>query len=132
MAVIKPRYVYDAGAGNVIIDFTAPIAQDPKPTIRANSKSAFGGTGIRQVNHKYNETIYTLVHEFITEAEIDLVTTMMDDWVLKGNSFDFYEDQTATGSFITLQLVDRQFRPERMNKKLDIWQYTIRCREEIT
>ena len=132
MSQILPRYVYDSGSGNVIIDFTAPIAADPKEQIRANVQHVFGGTGIRQSNHKYNETVRVLEHEFITEAEIDAVILMMDTWVLLGNTFDFYEDQTVTGVFTTVQLVDRAFAPVRMNKKLDIWRFRITVREEIT
>lgn len=132
MALVLPRYVYDAGAGNVIIDFTAPIAQDPKPQQRVTRVDALGGTGIRQSNFKFVETVHTLTHEFVPESEIDLVDTMMTDWVLKGNTFDFYEDQTVTGSFITVELLDKRFRPRRMSKKLDIWRFSINVRVEIT
>jgi hypothetical protein len=132
MALVLPRYVYDAGAGNVIIDFTECLAQTDKERIKANRKVTFGGTGIRQVNHKYNETIFSLVHEFVPESEIDLVSTMMQDWVLLGNTFDYYPDQTVTGTFTTVECLNTEFVPIKMEKKVDIWSFTLTVREEIS
>jgi len=132
MALQFPRYVYDSGSGNVIIDFLEPIAEDPHPSVQAVRKDAFSGKGIRQSVHHFNDEVYTLVHQFETESIIDAVQTMMDTWTLLGNEFDFYEDQTITGVFKTLEVLDKTFRPRRMNKKLDIWEFRIRARLQIT
>jgi len=131
MSVELPRYVYDAGAGDVIIDFAECLAEDPHQTLETMRKDVFGGTGIKQTNFFYTNQVITLVHEFVPEATIDLVDTMMTSWVLKGNTFDFYEDQTVTGSYLTLELLDKKFKPKRMNKKVDIWKYKIKCRVQI-
>lgn len=132
MAIEKPRFVYDAGAGNVIIDFETGLADTPKPASRHRSDEQISGSGIRQLNHHFKETRYRLEFEFISEATVDLVQTMIDDWVGLGNSFDFYEDQTVTTSFVTLEWLDGTFRPRLMSKAADIWAFDMKCRLKIT
>lgn len=129
--IVFPAYSYSTGGPEIFINFTNPIARDPKPEERSSRKDVIGGTGVRQVNWQFNERIITLEHEFVPESEIDLVATMMRDWVLRGGSFKFYEDQTVTGIYQILQLLDKNFEPTRMSKKVDIWRFELTCRVEI-
>lgn len=129
---VLPKYVYNAGSGDVEIEFTAELAADPHETIKSKRKLLYGGTGVMQVNFMYNEKIIVLEHEFITRAEVDAVQTMIETWVIRGNTFDFYPDKDVA-SYTTLELIDNNYKPKRMHRNaLDLWAFKLKCREVIT
>lgn len=132
MALVLPAYVYDSGGGPVTINFTQPLEMDDHPILDVERKDVFGGTGIRQSNVQYIEEIITLSHQFEAESVIDSVDTMMETWVLLGNTFDFLPDQTVTGVFDTVELIDKKFSPKRMVTGRDLWEFKIKVRKQIT
>ncbi len=133
MALELPRYEYDAGAGTVTIDFTEPLADDPKFKPRVKARDSLGGSGIRQRNSDFQEEVAELNHEFVPESEIDLVITMMKDHVLEGNTFDFTPDRVAApGTKFTVEYLDDEFEPDRMFLQRNLWRFRLRIRKEIT
>ena len=131
MALILPAYKYDAGAGLVTINFTEPLADDDVFGIRAAVRDTFGGSGKRQRHFDFNEEVLTLHHKYVPEAELTSVITMMRDWVLRGNTFDFYHDQTV-GTFFTLECLDKTFDDfDRMFANLTRFEFKINVRKYI-
>ena len=132
MALLLPAFIYDAGAGDVTINFTQPIEKDDHEDLRLKKKDVFGGTGIRQRNTLWVEERIVLSMQFETEATIDLVTTMMRDWVLLGNTFKYVPDNTDLLTFTTVESMDSAFRPVRIVEGSDLWKFKMNVRKAIT
>ena len=131
MALVLPRYRYDAGAGVVTIDFTRALAL-PEFILQPQAKirEAKGGRGKRQRQKDYIEEVATLHHVLETAAVRDAVITMMKDWTLGGGFFDFYPDQTL-GGFTSLELLDDGFDVERMFTNLAVYEFSLKVRKRI-
>lgn len=131
MALILPKYVYDAGAGAVTINFTEPLADDDIFNPKAKIREAKGGTGIRQRQKDFIEEKLTIHHKYVPEAELNSVITMMKDWVLGGGHFDFYPDQTA-GPFTSVEFMGDEFEFDRMFTNVARFEFKVPVRKRIT
>ena len=133
MANIKPAFEYDTGGGPITITFGGNINSDDKFKPRGRGiRDLFAGSGIRQRNKDFNEERLRLKIEFVSETIIDEIITMMKDHVLAGNTFKYIPDQDTPGTFITVQLLDSAFNPDRMFDTVNIWSFTLNLRKAIT
>lgn len=133
MAIIKPAYIYNAGAGDVTITFTQPIQGEPIFEPKFKVRDAIGGSGIRQRQLEYYEEITTLHHAFETLAVRDAVILMLTAWVGAGGSFKFVPDQTVPGTFFTVELMDDSFASlDRQFTNLARYEFKLKVRKAIT
>ncbi len=133
MASGLPAIVYNPGGGDIPIKFTTPMKTDLfKFDSEANRKDAFTGSGKRQVVFNYIAKAKTLKFRFVTEVNRDLVETMMDTWVLLGNSFLYVPDQDDLLTFFEVQLLDKRWTgSERENLARNEFKFDMRVRQII-
>lgn len=132
-AVVLPKYTYNAGAGVVTITFTQPLAPDGSGgqfELKLHARDAFGGNGKRQRQKDYVEETIVLRHKYETETVRAALVTMMQTWVLLGNSFLYYPDATA-GTNYELECLDTGFEYDRMFPNLAVYDFKIKARKKI-
>jgi hypothetical protein len=131
-STLLPRYEYDPGTGLVQIDFSEPLADDDKFHPRYRLRDVFGGTGIRQRNTDYRESLVVLEHEFVPEPEMDQVITMIQVHVGEGGTFDYVPDRIgAPGAKITLEWLDDELDMDRQFVQRNLFRFRMPVRKVI-
>lgn len=124
------KFVYDAGAGDVTITLTRPLAADIHPIRKANIREVTGGSGVRQRNKNYTEQIFSIELQFEPEATIDLIDTMMADHVEAGGTFKFFPDKDL-GTFLTVEYLGNTWKPNRSTFTRDFYEGELEVRIAI-
>jgi len=132
-ATALPAFAYDPGGGEIVINFTTPMQVDLfKFSTKANVRDAFTGSGKRQRLHNFNAKPKTLKMRFVIEANRDAVETMIDTWVMLGNSFKYIPDQLVPAVFFTVILMDKDWDGDtRENLGLNEFKFDLRVQQEI-
>ena len=108
-----PKIVYNAGAGDVTIEFDIPPIADPKnEDVSSVGSTTTAADGNEQYSEFYQQEKITLKFKKLTSTQIAALRTMFTAWVLKGNSFDFYQHKSVA-SYITYTLDKKSFKPKR-------------------
>jgi len=126
-----PKFEYDSGGGPVTITLTGGLVEDEHPDYKGKFKDVYGGTGIRQRNIQYIEKIITIKTTFEPESVIDLIDTMVETWVMLGNSFKFFPDKDL-GAYTDVELMDRTWKTKRTENTRDFWEVKMKVRELIS
>lgn len=104
MADTRPAFKYGAASTTITFDTTLYDADDfhSKGVIA----SAKGGNGRRQTVSNYVDQVAVLDFQFVQQSLKDSVETMMNSWVLLGNSFRYIPNQLVPGTYHTVELQD--------------------------
>jgi len=130
---LLPAYEYTPEGGPTrVINFIGPLAEDPNFSRRVSARDVFSGKGIRQRNTDFKEQRTELVHEWATRDEMLAVDKMMDLHVIEGGTFKFIPDQGVPGVFFEVELLDKEFDPDRQELTVDRWKWALAVRVAIT
>lgn len=116
MAHAIPKIVYDAGAGDVTINFDYPpisfnTNQEQRKPVQKVSAAA---NGAEQTVVNYSERLRSLEFRQVSDTILNLLTTALDDHLEEGGSFKYFEDKADTPFFTyTLQKGKRGLKPIR-------------------
>lgn len=127
----RPRVVYDAGAGEVTLDFSLP--QRPWAfafqVVGGSRRSASGAVASYRVRH--DELVEKSIR--FTEGEWPNVRAWLI-WAQEGGAFAWWDDQddVSTADTVTLfaPTMGESLRPARDNADLSVFGLTLTLREE--
>jgi len=116
MANSVPKIVYDAGAGDVTIQFEyPPLGLDFEgKSFKAIQKVSESTGGGYQTSHNYTEDERNLTFAVVKESILTEVQTFLLDHGLLGGAFKYYIHSDES-EFDTLEISkkSRKFRPKR-------------------
>lgn len=132
MAVKKPRITFPVGGGTDI-DFGENLKRDDVFDDVGDFITSIGGTGKLQRNHNFNSEILVAQFQFETLTIVNEVKTFVTTHGFLGKVFEWVPDRIAApGTKFNVQLMDKEFKPIRMFGGVDLYEFSLTLRKEIT
>jgi hypothetical protein len=104
-----------ATAGTDIV-FTLQAEEVNKDWISSRSQNQ-SDDGTWETVHRFNERRWQVMH-YATNTEKDSYNTFFTSWASQGKAFLFWPTAAETSTYYTVKLVENDYRPRRIARKV--------------